>query len=79
MSEPNIPFPNWQVQYFAALSEGPPETLRDRVEEAERAILIRLEQLAGGTEREMEQFAIRDALDSLYVIKRKKLDFPDWH
>ena len=79
MSERDLMFPDWQLQYFAALSEGPPETLRERVEDAERAILIRLEQLAGGPEREMEQFAIREALDSLYIIKRKKLDFPDWH
>jgi hypothetical protein len=72
-------FPDWQMQYFAALSEGRPETLRERVEDAEKAILIRLEQLGSGPEQEMEQFAIRDALDSLYMIKRKKLDFPDWH
>src|SRR5690348_4444367 len=78
MNERDLMFPDWQLQYFAALSEESPETLRDRVEDAERAILTRLGALAGGPEREMEQFAIRDALDSLYTIKRKKLDFPGW-
>jgi hypothetical protein len=78
MNERDLMFPDWQLQYFAALAEESPETLRDRVEDAERAILTRLEALAGGPEREMEQFAIRDALDSLYTIKRKKLDFPGW-
>ena len=78
MKERDLMFPDWQLQYFAALSEASPETLRDRVEDAERAILTRLEKLAHGPEREMEQFAIKDALDSLYMIKRKKLDFPDW-
>jgi hypothetical protein len=58
MRERDLMFPDWQLQYFAALSEGPPETLRERVEDAERAILIWLEQLASGPEREMEQFAI---------------------
>jgi hypothetical protein len=79
MKERDLMFPDWQLQYFAALSEESPETLRERVEDAERAILTRLEKLARGPEREMEEFAIRDALDSLYMIKRKKLDFPDWH
>jgi hypothetical protein len=79
MNERDLMFPDWQPQYFDALSEGAPETLRERVEDAERAILTRLEQLAGGPEPEMEQFAIRDALDSLYLIKRNKLEFPDWH
>jgi len=69
-------FPDWQPHYFAAICEGPPETLRERVEEAEKAILTRLAQLAGGLDREMEQFAIRDALDALYEMKTKKLDFP---
>ena len=70
-------FPDWQPSYFAAICEGPSETLGARVEEAERAILTRLEQLAGGRDREMEQFAIKDALDTLYEIKIKKLDFPE--
>lgn len=26
----------------------------------------------------MEEEAIREALDALYLIKRDKLDFPDW-
>lgn len=69
-------FPDWQLQYFDALSEESPETLRERVEDAERAILVRLQQLASEPEREMEHFALRDALDSLYVIKKDKLDFP---
>jgi len=69
-------FPDWQLQYFDALSEGSSETLRERVEEAERVILLRLQSLASAPEREMERFAIKDALDALYVIKIDKLDFP---
>lgn len=37
---------------------------------------VRLAELVGNPEREMEEFAIRDALHSLYVIKKGKLDFP---
>lgn len=71
-------FPHWQSQYLDALSEGSLETLSERVQEAERAILLRLRNLASAPEREMERFAIKDALDTLYAIKINKLDFPHW-
>ena len=74
--ERDLMFPGWQLPYFAALLPGPPETLHDRVDYAERAMLVRLADLVSGTEREMEISAIRDALDALYVIKIQKLDFP---
>jgi hypothetical protein len=47
-------FPVWQLPYFVALAEGSPETLRERVNDAERAILVRLAQLVSRPEREME-------------------------
>jgi hypothetical protein len=71
----DLMFPGWQLPYFVALAPGSPETLHDRVDNAESAILVRLAELAG-PEREMEQFALRDALDALYAIKIEKLDFP---
>ena len=74
--ERDLMFPDWQLPYFVALTPGSPETLGERVEYAERAILVRLAELASRPEREMEQFAMRDALDALYVIKKEKLDFP---
>jgi hypothetical protein len=69
-------FPDWQLPYFVALAPGSLETLRERVDYAERAILVRLAELVSIPEREMEQFAMRDALDALYAIKIEKLDFP---
>jgi len=74
--ERNLMFPGWQLPYFVVLAPGPPETLGERVDYAERAILVRLADLVSGPEREMEQFAIRDALDALFAIKIEKLDFP---
>jgi hypothetical protein len=74
--ERDLMFPDWQLPYFVALAPGSPETLRERVDYAERAILVRLADLVSIPEREMEQFAIRDALDALYAIKIEKLDFP---
>jgi hypothetical protein len=74
--ERDLMFPEWQLPYFVALSPGSPETLRERVNYAERAILVRLAELVSIPERQMEQFAIRDALDALYAIKIEKLEFP---
>jgi hypothetical protein len=74
--ERDLMFPDWQSPYFVALAPGSPETVRERVDYAERAILSRLAELVSRPEREMEQFAIRDALDALYVITKEKLDFP---
>ena len=74
--ERDLMFPDWQLPYFVALAPGTPDTLSERVDQAERAILVRLADLVSVPEREMEQFAIRDALDALYAIKITKLDFP---
>jgi hypothetical protein len=76
MEAKDLMFPAWQLPYFVALAEGLPETSRERVNDAERAILVRLAQLVSRPEREMEQFAIRDALHSLRRIKKEKLDSP---
>lgn len=78
MNKRELMFPDWQVQYFEAISEGPAETLRERVEDAEKAIVMRLAHLTGSSEREVERFAIKDALDTLYDIKIKRLDFPEF-
>ena len=73
--ERDLMFPEWQAPYLLALTPGQPETLHERVEYAEKAILVRLAALVS-PEREMEIVAIRDALDALYVIKIQQLDFP---
>ena len=78
MNERDLMFPDWQSQYFDALSEESSDTLRERVEDAERAILRRLRILASRSGREMERFAIKDALVTLRAIKINKLDFPHW-
>ena len=74
----NLMFPTWQVPYLDAVSEIPQENLRERVDVAERAILIRLEVLSRTSGREAERLAIREALDALHAIKKDKLDFPLW-
>ena len=74
----DLMFPTWQLPYLDAVSELPMENLRERIDVAERAILIRLEVLSRNRGREEEKLAIREALDALHVIKKDKLDFPHW-
>ncbi len=74
----DLMFPTWQVPYLNAISEVSVESLRERIDLAERAILVRLEVLSRSSGRESERLAIREALDALHVIKKDKLDFPHW-
>ena len=76
--ERELTFPDWELPYLRAVSEGTLETLRERVDDAERAILVRLEHLLRIPGRDTEENAIRVALDALHVIKKDKLDFPHW-
>jgi hypothetical protein len=71
-----VMFPSWQTPYLVAVANGPQESLRERVDDAERAILRRLEELSGTPGRDTEGLAIREALDALHIIKRDQLDFP---
>ena len=41
----NIKYPHWQREFEAALREGDPESLRQRVDAAEAAIFLRSQAL----------------------------------
>ena len=71
-------YPTWQFPYLDAVSELPMGNLSERVDVAERAILIRLEVVSRSRGREEEKLALREALDALYAIKKDKLEFPNW-
>jgi hypothetical protein len=71
-------YPHWQREFDAAVREGDPQTLRQRVEAAEAALFLRLQALqesAAGHERQ----AISDAVAALRVIQRDKLGYPEWN
>jgi hypothetical protein len=74
----NIKYPHWQREFEAALLEGDPQTLRQRVEAAEGAIFLRSQALAGSAEGHAEQQAISDAIRTLRAIQTQKLGYPDW-
>jgi hypothetical protein len=66
------------LKYREALLETNREKLSERVEEAEAAIFERLQALSDAQEKQAERQAIQDAIRALRVIKRDRLNFPDW-
>ena len=74
----HLRYPEWQQQCEAALLEVDRKKLPVRVTDAEDAIFNRLQSLAGNTDHHAERYAVEDALRALRVLKRERLDFPDW-
>jgi hypothetical protein len=72
-----IKYPHWQGVFEAALREGDPQSLKTRVDAAEAALFLRLQGLAGSPEEDAERQAIADARETLRIIQRDKLGFPD--
>jgi len=80
-SPSNIRFPGWQREYEASIHEDEPKELLECIHAAEAAIFNRLQDLARNSdnpESKVERQAIADALSILRILKRDKLDFPDW-
>jgi hypothetical protein len=75
----NIKYPHWQREFEAALLEGDPQTLRQRVDAAETAIFLRSQALVGSAQGHAEQQAISDAIRTLRSIQKEKLGYPDWN
>jgi hypothetical protein len=73
MSE--LRYPEWQKLYHDALLELNPQKLGQRVNEAERAILSRLQEIPIGSDSRMEAQAIDDALNGLRVLKNETVKF----
>jgi len=82
-SDPSgISFPAWQSDVQAALSETDTEQLLQRVHSAEVGIFNRLQELAKHTQpdtsHQAERDAVAKALETLRLLKRDRLGFPDW-
>ncbi len=78
-STKNLEFPNWQREFEAALLEADPQKLRESLEAAEVAMVLRSQALAHGSDGHAEQQAIRDAISKLRLIQTEKLGYPDWN
>ena len=75
----NIKYPHWQREFEAALREGDPQSLRQRVDVAEAALFLRSQALVGSAQGHAEQQAISDAIRTLRAIQKEKLGYPDWN
>jgi len=51
----NLEFPDWQPEFEAALLEADPQKLRERLEAAEVAMVLRSQALAHGSDGHAEQ------------------------
>jgi hypothetical protein len=78
-STSHIKYPHWQREFEAALREGDPQSLRQRVDVAEAALFLRLQALVGNPEGNEERQAITDAIETLRAIQREKLGYPEWN
>jgi hypothetical protein len=68
-------FRAWQDLYDATLQETDIPRLFALVENAEAAIRLRCETLEASPENKIEQEALEKALQTLFVIKRERLNF----
>jgi hypothetical protein len=73
-------FALWQSEVQAAVDESSSEKLLERVHAAEVAIFNRLQELAKDKTpaHHAEREALDRAIETLRVIKRDRLGFPDW-
>jgi hypothetical protein len=72
-------YPEWQKPYHDALLELNPQKLVQRVNEAETAILSRLQEIRIGSDSRLEAQAIEDALNGLRVLKNETVKFKRSH
>jgi len=75
---PQIPYPEWQNEYQAALVELDRKKLPQAVAASETAIFNRLQVISQSSDHQAERQAIEDALTALRFLKRDNLGFPDW-
>jgi hypothetical protein len=68
----------WQKSLRAAVVEVNPEALKQKVADAELAIFERLQELCSATDSAAERTALQDASNTLRVLKKEVLKYPDW-
>ena len=72
-------FPEWQLPLQDLILEFDRAKLREKMQRVEALIYDRLQQLNSGSNgHSAEREAINDAVSILLVIKKDKLDYPDW-
>ena len=78
MSDEKLKFPEWQTPLQEVILEFDREKLPEKIQKVETLIFERLRQLNTQNDGRVELEALNDALSILRIIKRDKLNFPDW-
>jgi hypothetical protein len=78
MAHEQLKYPEWQVPLDEAIVEPDVAKLRFKVHAAETVIFERLKQLESSKDGSAERQAITTGLNILRIVKRERLDFPDW-
>jgi hypothetical protein len=75
----HVRFPRWQPEFEAALLEADSEQLPRRMEAAEAAIFLRLQELVNTSDSQPERQAISDAVRTLRILQTERLHYPAWN
>ena len=78
MGDGELKYPKWQAPLQDLILELDREKLREKIQHVETLIFERIQQLGEGSDGRSELQAINDAMSVLRIIKRDKLDYPDW-
>jgi hypothetical protein len=78
MSDSELKYPEWQGPLQELILEFNREKLPGKIQNVETLISKRLRQLRDEMNGLAEIQAINDGLAVLRIIKRDKLDYPDW-
>jgi len=73
-----LKYPEWQAPLQELILEFDREKLPGKIENVETLISKRLQQLRDERDGLAEVQALNDGLAVLRIIKRDKLDYPDW-
>ena len=73
-----LPYPEWQDPLQEVLLEFDREKLTEKALQAESSILERLRQLQLSNHSHQERDAINHGLSLLRMVRRERLDYPDW-
>ena len=78
MNDSELKYPEWQAPLQELILEFDREKLPGKMENVETLIAKRLQQLRDERDGLAEVQALNDGLAVLRIIKRDKLDYPDW-
>ncbi len=69
MNDVVLKYPTWQEPYRTAVIEANPKLLKQKIANAEQAVILRLKQLENSADHHHELTALIDALSALEILR----------